>query len=194
MKNPIIATLFIIVLFLTIAGCRRNLVFTYRDAGHGNQFETQQHDTPWKSEEAELHSRATDEELMAKLSRPLEVAVKRVLSGNLILLDNEQIVKYIGVGSQNINNPFYEESKNFNKLMVEGKMAKLQFDLKGRDAEGNMLAYVFVEGMFINAEIIKHGYAKFAPYPQNSQHDDMFLIYENEAVARKKGVWGNGGQ
>jgi len=58
---------------------------------------------------------------------------------------------------------FGEEASRFTKGMVEGKKVRLEFDWQQRDRYGRLLAYVYLmDGIFLNAEIIKQGYG-FSP-------------------------------
>jgi micrococcal nuclease len=54
-----------------------------------------------------------------------------------------------------------------------------------------LLAYVYLEdGTFVNAELVKNGYAKVATYPPNVKYVDLFQRLQQEAQAAGRGLWG----
>ena len=69
------------------------------------------------------------------------------------------------------------------------KKVRLEFDKERKDKEGRMLAYVFVKNVFVNAELIKLGYAKTNIVPPNDKYKNMFLDYEKKAKQSEKGLW-----
>ncbi|MFA5005554.1 MAG: thermonuclease family protein, partial [Candidatus Omnitrophota bacterium] len=74
--------------------------------------------------------------------------------------------------------------------LVEGKKVKLEFDIERRDRYGRLLAYAYLEdGTFVNAEIIRQGYASLMTYPPNVKYADMFLKLYQEARVNKRGLW-----
>lgn len=165
-------------------------MFTYSDPSYENYLEDQRQKTPWQSDTAVLELKKYDTG-ESQISKALKGRVKEVIDGGTILLENDEIVKYIGIEAPKNGDKYFEDSKNFNKLLVDKKDVKLQFDLQGRDSDNNLLAYVFIEGIFVNAEIIKHGFARFVPHSKNTQYHDMFAILESEAIRFGKGVWSN---
>ncbi len=124
-----------------------------------------------------------------------ESLVKKIIDGDTIQLDTGEIVKYIGIEAPEINLKegrsefFAKEAKKFNHKLVFLKKVHLEFDKEQKDKEGRMLAYVYVKKIFVNAELVKLGYAKATPSPPNEKHKAMFLDYEKKAMASEKGLW-----
>jgi len=53
------------------------------------------------------------------------------------------------------------------------------------------LAYVILDdGNFVNAELIKGGYAVVLTIPPNVRHTDEFLRLQRKARRQDKGLWG----
>ena len=53
-----------------------------------------------------------------------------------------------------------------------------------------MLAYVYLEdGTFVNAELVKQGFAQVATYPPNVKYVDLFQRLQKETQAEKRGLW-----
>ena len=184
----IIKKILILALFIMPIGCGSDLMFTYSDQSYENYLEDQRQETPWQSDTAEMQLKKYDNS-NSPLNDTLKGRVKKVVDGETILLESGEFVKLIGVEAPETGEAFFDESTKFNSLLVDKKTLNLQFDLQGRDANGNLLAYVHAEGVFVNAQIIKHGYGKFSPHPKNTRHQELFKVYESEAIRFGKGIW-----
>lgn len=117
------------------------------------------------------------------------IKVRRVISGNQIQLTNDEIVTYIGVYIPKLYK-IPEEAKDFNEKLVTENEIRLEFDNRQRDSKNRLLAYVYtVNGLFINAEIIREGLAKALNRPPNLQHNETLLQAEDEARKASRGIW-----
>jgi len=122
--------------------------------------------------------------------------VRRVVDGDTILLANNQRVRYIGIDTPEKDSPYtkaewmWEEAEIFNRKLVESKWVTLEFDFELRDKYDRLLAYVYIDDTFVNAEIIKAGLAKVLFIPPNMKYADIFTEYEAEAKREKRGIWG----
>lgn len=191
MSCQIIKTLFIVTILALPLGCGKHFMFTYSDSSTENYLEDQRQANPWQDDTAVVELKRYDYS-ESEISKTINGKVKEVIDGGTILLENGEVVKYIGVELPEDNSKYFDEALNFNKLIIDKKPIKLQFDIQGRDSHGNLLAYVYVGGMFVNAEIIKHGFARFIPHHKNNQHQELFAVLESEAIRHKKGVWSGG--
>jgi len=107
------------------------------------------------------------------------------------------------------------EATKFTRELVEGKEVRLEFDVQKKDKYGRLLAYVFIEEPmptyepyytdpegykanvrndiylphFLNAVIIKYGYASPMTIPPNVKYAELFKELYQEARERKKGLW-----
>ena len=83
-----------------------------------------------------------------------------------------------------------KEAANFTRHLVEGKRARLEFDVQKKDKYGRLLAYVYLEdGTFVNARIMEEGYAQVMTIPPNVKYADLFLKLQKEAREKGKGLW-----
>ena len=129
--------------------------------------------------------------------------VLRVVDGDTIKIETGKSGQYIGVRYIGVDTPetvdprkpveyFGQEAAEYNSKLVEGKSVRLEFDVQKRDKYKRLLAYVFLpDGTFVNAELVKNGYARVATYPPNVKHQDLFLKLEREARENNRGLWGN---
>ena len=66
----------------------------------------------------------------------------------------------------------------------------MEHDAEKKDRYGRTLAYVYLEdGTFLNAEIVKEGYARIATFPPNVKYAELFLGLEQEARRNNRGLW-----
>lgn len=87
--------------------------------------------------------------------------------------------------------PFGEVSTRFMEQLITGKCIKLEFDVGRKDRYGRTLAYAWLEnGVFINALMIKEGYATVMTVPPNVKYAEEFVRLQRKARKRKKGIWG----
>jgi micrococcal nuclease len=79
----------------------------------------------------------------------------------------------------------------FTKKLVEGKRVSLEFDVEKYDKYGRLLAYVYLkkDGTFVNAEIVKQGYASLMTILPNAKYADLFLKLYREARLNNRGLW-----
>jgi len=133
----------------------------------------------------------------SSLAKEQEYPVSKVIDGDTILLENGSIVHYIGVNAPQLKGEgggefFGREAFRENKSLVLLKKVRLEFDAQKKDEEGRLLAYVFVKDLFVNAELIRLGYARAAVSPPNVRYKDLFLKNENEAKQKYAGLWQEG--
>ena len=121
--------------------------------------------------------------------------VAAVLDGDTIVLADDTVVRYIGLdaperrvrGGKGEN--FSEEATMFNAQLVAGKLVMLRFDVRFRDVYGRLLAYVFVDGRLVNAELVRWGYARAAPYAPNYRYQSLLQAMERIARQQNRGLW-----
>jgi micrococcal nuclease len=98
-------------------------------------------------------------------------------------------VRYLGVNTPERDQPFYEEAKQFNASLVEGKRVRLEFDLDTLDKYGRTLAHVFVGDTHVNLELVRQGYANVYTVPPNLKYNEDLLAAEREAREGQRGLW-----
>ncbi len=123
----------------------------------------------------------------------------KVIDGDTIVLDGNEIVRLIGIDTPETKDPrkpvqyYGREAYEFTKKLVEGKKVRLAYDLNKKDKYGRTLAYVYLEdGRFLNAEVVKQGYG-FAYRYFLFKYFDEFKQYEREARENEIGLWSDGG-
>ena len=82
-------------------------------------------------------------------------------------------------------------ASHFNESLVEGHEVRLDFDAERRDVYGRLLAYVHVGDTFVNAELVRRGYARTLTIPPNDSYADRFDRLARAAAADGRGLWGS---
>ena len=124
------------------------------------------------------------------------IRVARVVDGDTIKLSNGETVRYIGIDTPETKHPkkpvqyYGKEASEANKRLVDGKEVRLEFDVDKRDRYGRLLAYVYIDDIFVNAWLVKNGYAKVSTYPPNVKYQQLFLDLERKARENNRGLWG----
>ncbi len=129
--------------------------------------------------------------LLLLLSCNRNFKVERVIDGDTIVLQNGERVRYIGIDTPEMKPIEYyaEEATIANRKLVEGKIVRLEFDVERRDIYRRLLAYVFVDTIFVNAWLIKEGYARTYFFSSNLRYKTLFLKLEKEAKDEGRGIW-----
>lgn len=126
------------------------------------------------------------------------VEVDRVVDGDTakVFFEGEsEYVRYIGIDTPESVQPnapvecFGPESKALNARLIEGKRMKMVFDEERRDHYGRLLAYVYVEGRLVQAEMLRRGYATILEVSPNTSRADQFSDLEDEARDAGRGLW-----
>lgn len=125
-----------------------------------------------------------------------EATVINVIDGDTVVIDKDnQIVRLLGIDAPEINHPNYpvqkigQEAKKFLKRRIEFKKIKLEYNIEETyDVYNRLLAYIYLNGKLINAEMVKLGYAYVYTNKECSKTKE-FLILESVARQFKKGVW-----
>lgn len=130
-----------------------------------------------------------------------EFPVKSIVDGDTIELENGTKVRYIGIDTPETRikqddgtwsyqpQAYAERSKEFNRNLVEGKKVRLEYDMVQKDKYNRDLAYVFAGNTFVNAELIRQGYALLFTIPPNVKYIDLFTELQKEARENKRGLW-----
>jgi len=118
--------------------------------------------------------------------------VIRVIDGDTIEVELGNFiykVRYIGMNSPEMDEYCGPEAKAVNTSLVEGQTIRLVKDVSETDRYGRLLRYVYVGDIFVNAELVRLGYASAATYPSDVEYSDLFVPLEREAREAERGCW-----
>ena len=129
----------------------------------------------------------------------LTVPVVDVVDGDTIEVsigDQVEDVRYIGVDTPESVAPdqpvecFGKEASRFNAELVSGERVRLVFDAERRDRYGRLLAYVYVDELFVNAELVRRGFARTLTIAPNDSFAARFDALQRAAGSAGRGLWG----
>jgi endonuclease YncB( thermonuclease family) len=87
--------------------------------------------------------------------------------------------------------PVSQEAADYLRDLLTNRTVYLEYEPAQQDPQGRMFAYVYqVDGTFINADVIQHGYARVLTDIPSKRYFDLFNALEKEARHAKKGIWG----
>jgi micrococcal nuclease len=86
------------------------------------------------------------------------------------------------------------EASDFNRELVEGKRVRLEYDVERLDRYGRTLAYVYLDTLFVNAELVRLGYAQIMTIPPNVRYAERFRRLQAEAREKNRGLWDEGAE
>ena len=122
--------------------------------------------------------------------------VRWVDDGDTVVLSDGTRVRYIGINAPEIAHEdrpaerFGPEARAFNEKLVDQKRVRLELDRERQDQYGRLLAYVFLkDGTFVNAELVRAGYAYYLFLIPNTKYDQLLLRLQREAMAKRVGLW-----
>ena len=72
--------------------------------------------------------------------------------------------------------------------MVKGKKIELEYDVTAGDRYGRKLCYVFIDGIFVNAELVRRGLAMPMSCPPDVKYEDILRMAMDEARLEKRGL------
>ena len=129
---------------------------------------------------------------------PLRGEVTRVVDGDTVEVElggTVDDVRLIGVDTPESVQPgepvecFGAEASAFTRELLEGEAVRLELDRERRDAYDRLLAYVYLRDLFVNAELVRQGYARTLEIAPNTAHAEQLAKLEREAGSTGAGLW-----
>jgi micrococcal nuclease len=126
--------------------------------------------------------------------------VVRVVDGDTVVASvggREERVRYIGMDTPEDVKPgtpvqcYSRSAAAANRRLVEGRRVRLVQDAEARDRYGRLLAYVYraSDGLFVNAELVRRGYARPLTIPPNVAHAVQIARLARTARRAGRGLW-----
>jgi len=127
--------------------------------------------------------------------------VTKIVDGDTFWVDNGTEkglkIRFIGIDAPESRRMFNreigyygKEAKLYLTELLSNKKVKLVADIDPLDQYGRTLSYVYLEdGTFVNAELIKNGFAVLMTVPPNVEFADYFAKLQKQARHNKRGLW-----
>ncbi len=147
----------------------------------------------------------TIEDLEKALEKPLEpipttteVRVLRVIDGDTIEVGINGVtykVRYIGIDAPELDDERAEfcdlaqKATRLNRQLVEDETIRLEKDVSETDEYGRLLRYLYIDDIFVNAELVRQGLAYAKIYEPDTKYQDALDKAEVEAKQDEIGIW-----
>ena len=130
----------------------------------------------------------------------VEATVVRVVDGDTAEMELEsgrtEGVRFIGVDTPESVAPgepvecYGKKASRYTAGLIEGERVTLRFGAERRDVYDRLLAYVYLEDRFVNAELVRLGYARTLEIAPNVDFAEKFDRLEQQAANAGQGLWG----
>lgn len=142
--------------------------------------------------------------ILPVISSAAQYKVIRVVDGDTIVIDYQgkyEKVRLLCVNTpesvhpdKKQNVPMGKVASDYTKNRLKGKYVDLEFEGPIRGRYGRLLAYVFVDGINFNLELVKEGLSPYyTKYGLSQKHDKEFREAERYARKHKLNIWGDPG-
>lgn len=126
--------------------------------------------------------------------------IRRVVDGDTVEFYGGERVRYIGIDAPELKKkigkrwveapePFGRSAFLRNRGLVEGREVQYEVDQEKRDDYQRLLVYLYVDGIMVNALLVREGLASVMLYPPNIKHAERLLSLQREAWEGKRGIW-----
>ncbi len=135
---------------------------------------------------------------VVELPPGLDTTVDHVIDGDTIVVAGGHHIRLIGVDTPETKDPrkpvqcFGREASAFlTDLLPRGSGVRLVGDVEDRDFYDRTLAYAYrlPDGLFVNADLVRQGYARVLTIPPNVAHTDELLALAQQAREAGRGLW-----
>ena len=105
-------------------------------------------------------------------------------------------VRMLGVDTPETHHPhkpvqcYGPEASDYTHARLLGRSVALELDVEHRDIYGRLLAYIRIDGVRYNDELLRMGYARLLVIPPNGAHARAMLAAELAAQHEGRGLWG----
>ena len=126
----------------------------------------------------------------------IQYEVLRVIDGDTVELKNGERLRYNDIDTPETVHPskpvecYGPQASAKNKELVEGEIILVELGNPTKDRYGRLLGYVYIEDLFVNAELVRGGYAEVNSYGNPGSKLSNLLDIEKNAKKSMKGLWG----
>ena len=126
----------------------------------------------------------------------IQYEVTRVIDGDTVELKNGERLRYNDIDTPETVHPnkpvecYGLQASAKNKELVEGEIILVELGNPTKDRYGRLLGYVYIDDLFVNAELVRGGYAEVNSYGNPGSELSNLLEIEKNAKESMKGLWG----
>ena len=116
--------------------------------------------------------------------------VIKIVDGDTFELEDRGKLRLLSIDTPEEGQPFHDSARALLSKLVLNRDVELEYEIRKRDKYGRLLAYIYTDSLFVNAELIRQGYAQVMTVPPNVRHVEEFVLLQREARAAEAGLWG----
>lgn len=128
-------------------------------------------------------------------SNLVQYEVIRVIDGDTVELKNGERLRYNDIDTPETVHPskpiecYGPEASKKNKELVEGETILVELGDPEKDRYGRLLGYVYIDDLFVNAELVRGGYAEVNSYGNPGSKIVELINIERDAKLKSTGLW-----
>jgi len=116
--------------------------------------------------------------------------VKRIIDGDTFELTDGKSVRLIGIDAPEVGEACSTQATNQLSSLIGGETVYLEKDVSETDIDGRLLRYVYVNGIFVNLELVYYSYAYAVSYPPDIAYASQLADAEEDAINNYRGcLW-----
>ncbi len=115
--------------------------------------------------------------------------VTQVTDGDTVVLSDFSTVRLLGIDTPESDQFYYINAKTALEGLVLNKEVTLEADTETIDQYGRLLRYVYVDGLFVNQEMVSRGHAHVRIYSPNTRYAATLRAAQQTAKAAATNYW-----
>jgi endonuclease YncB( thermonuclease family) len=116
--------------------------------------------------------------------------VKRIIDGETFELTDGKSVRLIGIDAPEAGETCSTEATQQLSSLIAGETVYLEKDISETDIDGRLLRYVYMNGIFVNLELVYYGCVYAVSYPPDIAYASQLADAEDNAQSHERGcLW-----
>ena len=122
---------------------------------------------------------------------PERFTVINVIDGDTFEIVGGDKVRILSVDTPEKDELYYDEAKSFTNNLILGQVVDLEYGSYRRDRYGRLLAYVYLDSIFVNKAILDNGLGYLYLFKDNAKNRRTSELLQSQihAMAEKNGIW-----
>lgn len=121
--------------------------------------------------------------------------VTQIIDGDTVEaeVDGEAVrIRFVGINTPERDDPCWDEATQANEALILHQWVTLVRDTSDTDRYGRLLRYLYRDDLFINAELVRQGWAESRRYSPDTAFYEMLEALETTAKAANVGCHAQG--
>jgi endonuclease YncB( thermonuclease family) len=118
--------------------------------------------------------------------------VTAVLDGDTIEISGGDKIRLLAIDCPEKGEPYYDSATVYLRNLVQDRTILVEYSHRRRDGYGRILAYIYLDSVFVNAAVLESGLGHIYLFDDNLADADKIaslLDAQNEAMTAGRGVW-----